>query len=126
MPSGAVRIFVVTLLAALAVGSSPAQAQTGAEETVDQAVCRFIEAAAKDNAIPRGFLTRLIWRESSFRSHAVSPVGAQGIAQFMPGTASRARARRSIRSGAGDPEGRRIPRRSEGAVRQSRPCRGGL
>ncbi|HEX2151453.1 MAG TPA: lytic transglycosylase domain-containing protein, partial [Stellaceae bacterium] len=32
-------------------------------------------------------LTRLIWRESSFRAAAVSPAGAQGIAQFMPGTA---------------------------------------
>jgi hypothetical protein len=87
MPSGAVRNFVVAALVAVAVGSSHAHAQGGAEETVDQAVCRFIEAAAKRHAIPRGFLTRLIWRESSFRSHAVSPVGAQGIAQFMPGTA---------------------------------------
>jgi hypothetical protein len=33
------------------------------------------------------FLTRLIWRESSFRVGVVSPVGAQGVAQFMPGTA---------------------------------------
>ena len=33
------------------------------------------------------FLTRLIWRESSFRVGVVSPAGAQGIAQFMPGTA---------------------------------------
>jgi hypothetical protein len=33
------------------------------------------------------FLTRLIWRESAFRVGAVSPVGAQGVAQFMPGTA---------------------------------------
>jgi hypothetical protein len=32
-------------------------------------------------------LTRLIWQESSFRATAVSRAGAQGIAQFMPGTA---------------------------------------
>ncbi|HSP26653.1 MAG TPA: transglycosylase SLT domain-containing protein [Saliniramus sp.] len=87
MPSGAVRKFVFAALVAIASGASDARAQAGAEETVDQAVCRFIEAAAKDHAIPRGFLTRLIWRESSFRPHVVSPVGAQGIAQFMPGTA---------------------------------------
>jgi hypothetical protein len=34
------------------------------------------------------FFTRLIWRESSFRTGVVSPAGAQGIAQFMPGTAA--------------------------------------
>jgi hypothetical protein len=90
MPSGAVRNLAVAILAALAasLGSVDARAQAGGEETLDQAVCRFIERAAKDHAIPRGFLTRLIWRESSFRPHAVSPVGAQGIAQFMPGTAA--------------------------------------
>jgi hypothetical protein len=32
---------------------------------------------------------RLIWRESHFNPKAVSPKGAQGIAQFMPATAAR-------------------------------------
>lgn len=56
-------------------------------ETVEQALCRLIEESAKARQIPRDFLTKLIWRESSFRAHVVSPAGAQGIAQFMPGTA---------------------------------------
>ncbi len=50
-------------------------------------VCGMIEAAAKRNGLPASFLTRLIWQESSFRPSAVSGAGAQGIAQFMPGTA---------------------------------------
>jgi hypothetical protein len=56
-------------------------------ETVEQALCRLIEGAARTQKIPRDLLTKLIWQESSFRPHVVSPAGAQGIAQFMPGTA---------------------------------------
>lgn len=56
-------------------------------ETVQQALCRLIEGAARTQQIPHDLLTRLIWQESSFRPHVVSPAGAQGIAQFMPGTA---------------------------------------
>jgi len=51
-------------------------------------VCRMIERAAAAHGLPPSFLTRLIWRESGFRSRVVSPAGAQGIAQFMPGTAA--------------------------------------
>jgi Transglycosylase SLT domain/SPOR domain len=56
-------------------------------ETVEQALCRLIEGAARAQRVPHDMLTKLIWQESSFRPRAVSPVGAQGIAQFMPGTA---------------------------------------
>ena len=56
-------------------------------EPVDHALCRLIESAARAERLPVGFLTRVIWRESSFRPGVVSPAGAQGIAQFMPGTA---------------------------------------
>lgn len=57
-------------------------------ETVAQALCRVITSAAAVQKVPVGFLTRLIWQESAFRSEATSPAGAQGIAQFMPGTAA--------------------------------------
>jgi len=69
----------------------PAEAESARSvpgETVEQALCRLIEGAATRNDLPVDFFTRLIWRESSFRSGAVSPKGAQGIAQFMPGTAA--------------------------------------
>jgi hypothetical protein len=56
-------------------------------ETVEQALCRLIEGAARAQKIPGNMLTKLIWQESSFRPNVVSPAGAQGIAQFMPGTA---------------------------------------
>ncbi len=59
----------------------------GALEPLDQAVCRLIERAAAADRLPTAFLTRIIWRESSFRAGVVSSAGALGIAQFMPGTA---------------------------------------
>lgn len=69
--------------------SAPTEPTKSAQgETVEQALCRLIEGAAIQNDLPVDFFTRLIWRESSFRSGAVSPKGAQGIAQFMPGTAA--------------------------------------
>lgn len=51
-------------------------------------VCQLIDESAAAHALPVEFLTRLIWKESRFRANAVSPKGAQGIAQFMPGTAA--------------------------------------
>ncbi|WP_297970970.1 lytic transglycosylase domain-containing protein [Amaricoccus sp.] len=50
-------------------------------------VCHVIEAAAQRNRLDPGFFARLIWKESLFDAAAVSPAGAQGIAQFMPDTA---------------------------------------
>ena len=50
-------------------------------------VCTTIERAASDNKLDPNFLARLLWKESLFEPDAVSPVGALGIAQFMPETA---------------------------------------
>ena len=52
-------------------------------------VCRQIEREAAANALPPGFLAKLIWKESWFDPAAISPKGAEGIAQFMPDTAAR-------------------------------------
>ena len=76
------------MLCGLALCCGAASAEPGPQtETVEQALCRLIEGAAKAQQVPHDLLTRLIWQESSFRPHVVSPAGAQGIAQFMPGTA---------------------------------------
>lgn len=72
----------LALLAAVA-GASPSRA----EETSRAIICGLIDRAAAQHALPSSFLTRLIWRESSFRAGARSQAGAQGIAQFMPSTA---------------------------------------
>ena len=79
-------LILLAWFAALATAAPAAAAPV--MEPVDQTVCRLIERAAQANDLPVGFFTRIIWRESSFRAGVVSPAGAQGIAQFMPGTAS--------------------------------------
>ncbi|MFS4437033.1 lytic transglycosylase domain-containing protein [Paracoccaceae bacterium GXU_MW_L88] len=50
-------------------------------------LCVALERSAERYALDPHFFTRLIWRESRFNPSAISPVGAEGIAQFMPGTA---------------------------------------
>ena len=59
----------------------------------EESICLMMESAATANGLPLDFFVRVIWRESSFRAEAVGPVTrngqrAQGIAQFMPGTAA--------------------------------------
>ena len=75
-------------------------AQKPAENARDtdtrEAMCLMIESAARANGLPLEFFARVIWQESRFQSDAVGPVTrggqrAQGIAQFMPGTASERR-----------------------------------
>jgi hypothetical protein len=50
-------------------------------------VCAALATTAASNDLPVDFFTRLIWQESRFEPGAISPKGAQGIAQFMPATA---------------------------------------
>src|SRR5215470_3874287 len=51
-------------------------------------ICDVLAAAAAENDLPVDFFARLIWQESRFDPTAVSRAGAQGVAQFMPATAS--------------------------------------
>ena len=81
-------MFALVILATGALAFAPAAAQAASkDESFDQAICRLIDEASAKEGLPTAFLTRLIWRESSFRPHVVSHAGAQGIAQFMPATA---------------------------------------
>jgi len=50
-------------------------------------ICNLIRIQAEREKLSPHFLARLIWKESRFDPNAVSPAGAEGIAQFMPGTA---------------------------------------
>ena len=70
--------------------------ETGRETDTREAMCLMIESAARAQGLPLEFFARVIWQESRFQSDAVGPVTrngqrAQGIAQFMPGTASERR-----------------------------------
>ena len=50
-------------------------------------LCNTLSEQAQANALPAIYFANLIWQESRFRHDAVSPVGALGVAQFMPETA---------------------------------------
>ena len=98
------RIARPLLACALALANAPANAQAGATPATDPSTasdlhwpaqpptvddnCRALEQGAAENALPVEFFARVIWQESRFDAHAVSPKGAAGIAQFMPATAS--------------------------------------
>ena len=89
--------------AALVVWSAQAAAQTPAPSVGKQTdpdaaaaaahaptaddICRAVEQSAGENGLPVEFFARVIWQESRFKARALSPKGAQGIAQFMPATA---------------------------------------
>lgn len=85
---GLVGLCLLWRAVALSAPVQPDAPPSAAAPTVAQSVCPLVERAARANRIAVALLTRLIWTESRFRAHAVSPKGAQGIAQFMPGTAT--------------------------------------
>jgi hypothetical protein len=49
----------------------------------------MINDSAQRYGLDPNLLARQLYQESGFRTNAVSPAGAQGIAQFMPATAAR-------------------------------------
>jgi hypothetical protein len=88
---------LVALLAGSAKAQSPDQGSSSPQPPTEGTVahnpptandiCRAVEENAAANGLPVEFFARVIWQESRFNAQAVSPKGAQGIAQFMPQTA---------------------------------------
>jgi transglycosylase-like protein with SLT domain/sporulation related protein len=74
----------------------PGDAAPAAPADARESVCLMVESAARANDLPLDFFARVIWQESRFQPQAVGPRTrsggrAQGIAQFMPGTAAERR-----------------------------------
>jgi hypothetical protein len=72
---------------------SPAPVVAGIDANADVAdslegLCKALMTSAQDSGLPVPFFANLIWQESRLKHDAVSPVGAQGIAQFMPEVAA--------------------------------------
>lgn len=63
-----------------------AQSPAAPPQSMDD-LCDMLVDAAHANELPLAFFANLIWQESHFDSMAISPVGAMGIAQFMPDVA---------------------------------------
>ena len=81
------------LRAALVLVGSLSRLPMAQSSAPDDSICLMIESAARDHGLPVEFFARVIWQESRFRADAVGPVTrsgkrAQGMAQFMPGTAA--------------------------------------
>jgi len=67
--------------------------ETNGDSGTAETICLMLESAARENGLPLEYFARVIWQESRFQADAVGPMTrygtqAQGIAQFMPGTAS--------------------------------------
>ena len=80
-PKDAIQTPLERARAALAESNAPAL--SGNE------LCSSLVDVAQAYDLPLAFFTNLIWQESRFDHEAISPVGAMGIAQFMPDVADK-------------------------------------
>jgi hypothetical protein len=75
---------------------APAPTEPATRPGTRDSICLMIESAARSNDLPVDYFARIIWQESRFQPDVVGPLTrngqrAQGIAQFMPGTAAERR-----------------------------------
>jgi Transglycosylase SLT domain len=66
----------------------PVTAAAHLQPETTSALTKMAEQVAIAHTLPTGYFLRLIRQESGFNPNSVSPTGAQGIAQFMPATAT--------------------------------------
>ena len=62
------------------------QTKPGPSPTGESAIRPIAERHAASRGLPRGLVLGVIAQESAFNPLAVSPAGAQGLMQLMPGT----------------------------------------
>ncbi|MDB5480262.1 MAG: lytic transglycosylase [Caulobacteraceae bacterium] len=65
----------------------PAERTVGGTQTPSPAVAEAIDAASARHQMDPRLAEAVAWRESRFNPAAVSPKGARGVMQLMPGTA---------------------------------------
>jgi soluble lytic murein transglycosylase-like protein len=70
-----------------ATGADTAQPTVVAQNNIRSSIERLIDQVAERVGLPADLIRSVVSTESSFQSDAVSPVGAQGLMQLMPGTA---------------------------------------
>lgn len=80
------RIVALALVVAALMGCTPVPAAAASfPDRYDGDIRRAVETWWPDYPFPRAWKAQL-WQESRLDPAAVSPVGARGLAQFMPGT----------------------------------------
>jgi soluble lytic murein transglycosylase-like protein len=79
----AARLPAVPTAAAIAAGAAPASSGATSKEEAR----RLVAEAARKYEIPEALLHSVVKAESAYRQDAVSPKGAIGLMQLMPGTA---------------------------------------
>ncbi|WP_137680129.1 lytic transglycosylase domain-containing protein [Aurantiacibacter suaedae] len=77
---------VPTGISALVPESAVANTALHDDDVPQQYAAKVAELATRFDLSP-ALIEALVWQESRWRSNARSPVGAQGLAQLMPGTA---------------------------------------